>query len=278
MSLQILVPLHTYPDGNAGTIALHTAAVAQYLAAEVHALVLNADFPHVSSVLGNMLIDVPALTRGAKAHCRERGLALIQALQTALQAQAINLRITQRECMAGAAGKVIVGFSPYHDLVLVGIRAGDTTQQASAETILFGGGRPVLLVPEEAPVSAFGHVMIAWDGSRAATRALADARDFLTRAQSVAIVSATGEKTLPDKNPGIRLAEYLAQHGIRASVSQVELDGHPIAEVLQRYARESGAGLLVMGGFAHSRMRDFVLGSATGGVLQDLRLPVLLSH
>ncbi|MGL6069905.1 universal stress protein [Craterilacuibacter sp.] len=278
MSLQILVPLHTYPDGNAGTIALHVAAVARYLAAEVHALVLNADFPPVSSVLGNMLIDVPALTRGAKANCRARGLVLIEAMQAELEAQAILLRTTQRECMAGAAGNVVNGFAPYHDLVLVGIRAGEGMQQATAETVIFSAGRPVLLVPEVAPVTAFGHVMIAWDGSRAATRAVADARDFLARAQSVSIVSATGDKALPDKNPGMRLAEYLAQHGIPASVSQVALDGHPIAEVLQRHARESGAGLLVMGGFAHSRMRDFVLGGATAGVLQDLQLPVLLSH
>ena len=70
MTLQILVPLHTYPDGNADNIALHAAAIARHLNADVHALVLIADSPRVSSALGNMIIDVPALIGDAKAKCR----------------------------------------------------------------------------------------------------------------------------------------------------------------------------------------------------------------
>jgi len=65
---------------------------------------------------------------------------------------------------------------------------------------------------------------------------------------------------------------------VEATVARVQSRGRPIAETLQEHAQEIGAGLLVMGGFGHSRMRDFVLGGATGGILKDLRLPVLLSH
>ncbi len=160
----------------------------------------------------------------------------------------------------------------------MGIGASDVTTQATAEAVIFGSGKPTLLVPEDIPTSKFGHVMIGWDGSRVAARAVADARDLLQRAQSVTIASVIDEKAFADEDTGRRLAEYLARGGITAAVARVQGGGRPIAETLQQHAQEIGAGILVMGGFAHSRLRDFVLGGATSGVLRNLQLPVLLSH
>ena len=278
MTLQILVPLHTYPDGNADNIAHHAAAIVRHLNADVHALVLIADFPRVSSALANMLLDVPALIGDAKAKCRERGSAIIKAMEREMEPLGIRLRTGKIECFPSAAGDVVTSLARYHDLALVGIGASDVTPRATAEAAIFGSGRPALLVPEDAPVGVFGHVMIAWDGSRVAARAVSDAGDFLQRAQTVTIASVTDEKALPDEDPGSRLAEYVSRHDIQATVARVQSRGRPIAETLQKHAQEIGAGLLVMGGFGHSRMRDFVLGGATGGILKDLRLPVLLSH
>lgn len=182
------------------------------------------------------------------------------------------------ECFPGATGDAVNGFARYHDLVLVGIGASDVMPQATAEAAIFGSVKPTLLVPEDAPPATFEHIMIAWDGSRVAARAVSDARNFLQRAQTITIVSVTDEKALPDQEPGSRLAEYLSRHDIHATVARVQSRGRPIAETLQEHAREIGAGMLVMGGFGHSRMRDFVLGGATNGILKNLRLPALLSH
>lgn len=278
MTLQILVPLHTYPDGNSDNIALHAAAIARHLNADVHALVLIVDFPRFSSPLGNLLIDVPALIGEVKAKCRERGSAIIKAMEREMGPLGIRLRTSKIECFSSAGGGVVTSLARYHDLVLVGIGTSDVTPQATAEAAIFGSGRPTLLVPEDTPVAAFGHVMIAWDGSRVAARAVSDARDFLQRAQTVTIVSVTDEKALPDEDPGSQLAEYLSRHDIEATVARAQSRGRPIAETLQEHAHEIGADLLVMGGFGHSRIRDFVLGGATGGILKDLRLTVLLSH
>lgn len=278
MKSDILVPIHTYPDGNAESIALHAAGIAQHLTASVHALVLNADFPGVSSSLGNMLIDVPELIGGAKARCRERGAAVVLALETELGALGIPLRTSHLECFPGAVGDTVSSLARYHDFVLVGIGASDVTTQATAEAVIFASGRPTLLIPEDAPTSTFTHVMIGWDGSRFATRAVSDARDLLQLAQAVTIASVTDEKSFADEDAGRQLAEYLARHCIQATVARVQSRGRPIAQTLQEHAQEIGAGILVMGGFAHSRMRDFVLGGATNGILRNLQLPVLLSH
>ena len=80
MTLQILVPLHTYPDGNSVNIAAHAVAVARYLKADVHGLVLNATFPPATSIMGEMIINVDSMMREVTAKCQIRGTALVQAL------------------------------------------------------------------------------------------------------------------------------------------------------------------------------------------------------
>lgn len=276
--LNILAVIQTYPDGNAPPFASHVTAIARHLTAEVHALVAQADFPPVFSPLGNTLIDMPGLIAGAKAQCRERGEEVIQALSTQLTSLAIPLRTTQFECLPGAEGDIVASIARYHDLALLGIKRGDVTQQATAEAVIFGSGKPTLLVPEESPPATFRHVMVAWDGSRVAARAVSDAREFLQRAQVVTIASVTNEKALPGQEEASRLAKYLAGCGVVAEVAFVQSLDRPISEALQQHARQIGADLIVMGGFAHSRVRDFVLGGATSGILKNLQLSVLLSH
>ena len=88
----------------------------------------------------------------------------------------------------------------------------------------------------------------------------------------------TDEKILPVENPALQLIDYLDLHNINAVVALVQAQGRPIARALQDQALEIGADMMVMGAFGHSRMRDFVMGGATAGILRDLELPVLLSH
>lgn len=278
MKLQVLVPVHTYPEGNADAIALHAAAVARHLDADIDALIFAVDFPRVSSPLGNMLVDVPAMIGEAKAKCRARGAALVQMLESETGSHGIPFRTTELECTTTEFGDTVAIHARYHDLVVVGLGPDDPLPRATAEAAIFGSGRPVLLVPERRSAGEFNHVMIAWDGSRVAARAVADAREFLHRAQAVTIVSVVDEKALPAEDPAGRLAQYLSRRDIQASAVHLQGGDRPIAQVLQEHAREVGADILVMGAFGHSRVRNFVLGGATKGILEDLQLSVLLSH
>lgn len=278
MPTQILVPLHTYPDGTSANIAAHVSAVARHLGAEVHGLVLNATFPPVSSLLGNMLINVDGMVHEVTTRCHARGAALELAMQAALEPVGIVFHCTQLDCVMGTLGSAAETYARYCDLIVTGLSGDDVSMESTAETLVFGSGRPTLLVPQDAAPSPFQHAMIAWDGSRVATRAVADARDFLRLAITVTIAVVTDEKTLPEENPGLKLADYLAHHGITAPVALVQARQRPIARALQDHALEIGADFMVMGAFGHSRMRDFVMGGATAGILRDLKLPVLLSH
>jgi nucleotide-binding universal stress UspA family protein len=278
MTTQILVPLHTYPDGNSANISHHVRSVARHLGGAVHALLLNADFPPIGSPLANLILDAAALVEGAKAQSRKNGEALLNDVRSELEQHKIDLRCTQAEYFPTELTDTVTDIARYHDLTILGIGNHDAALRGTAEEVIFAAGKPVLLVPEDLESKSYDHVVIAWDGSRVAARAIGDAWPFLAKATAISILSVTDEKALPRRDVGARLADYLDKHGMSATVSNIATEDRPIAETLQTHALGIGAGMLVMGGFGHSRMRDFVLGGATSGILRDLKLPALISH
>ena len=152
------------------------------------------------------------------------------------------------------------------------------------EVALFESGRPVLLRAGDL-TRLNSSIVIAWDGSQAAARAVAGAQGFITRAGMVTILIAQGDNT-PDAaiagRPHPRsehLAKHLAWHGVKASVLTVKQDGRSVGETLAAAATEMNAGLLVMGGYGHSRLREIILGGATRYMLNHpIDCPVLLAH
>jgi nucleotide-binding universal stress UspA family protein len=154
------------------------------------------------------------------------------------------------------------------------------------EVALFESGRPVLLRPGDL-TEINSSIVIAWDGSQAAARAVAGAQDFITRAGMVTILMVEGDREdAPEAAVAGRphprsehLAKHLAWHGVKASVLTVKQDGRSVGEALAAAAVEMNAGLLVMGGYGHSRLREIVLGGATRYMLNHpINCPVLLAH
>jgi nucleotide-binding universal stress UspA family protein len=147
------------------------------------------------------------------------------------------------------------------------------------EAALFDGGRPVLIVPYiQRGEPAFRRVMIAWDYSRAAARALHDALPLLRKADVVEVVMVEKRRAADQDVPGADVGAHLARHGLRVDVHRVPGEDIAIAEAILSYASDAGADLLVMGGYEHSRLREFLLGGATRGVLEAMTIPVLMSH
>ena len=130
-------------------------------------------------------------------------------------------------------------------------------------------------------------VVIAWDGSLAAVRAVAGAQDFIARAGMVTIVIVEGDREDASETPIVgrphprseRLARHLAWHGVKVSVRTVKQDSRSVGETLATAAMELSAGLLVMGGYGQSRLREIILGGATRYMLNHpINCPVLLAH
>ena len=120
--------------------------------------------------------------------------------------------------------------------------------------------------------------MIAWDYSRVAARAVGDAMPLLTKAKRVHIVTVTDDKELRPRMDAHELARHLARHGVAVVIDQALRGNMSIGDALFRQAAAINADLMVMGGFGHSRLRDFILGGATQQILTWAPLPILMSH
>ncbi|WP_245494273.1 universal stress protein [Mesorhizobium sp. M4B.F.Ca.ET.017.02.2.1] len=278
MKPMVSLSLATYPEANTPKTASNAVAVARRIGATLHAVAINVDIPDVSNALSSFLLDLPNKIREAEATSRKFGKNLLETVaKEALQG---GVRLTTQELTAPPAliGDTAAEQCRYFDICLVGWAPDNHTARMTAEAVVFGSGRPTLLLPDATDVGALDHVVIAWDGSRVAARAVADARPFLELATMITVLTVTDEKPLPGQDIGERLAQGLRTRGLVAEAASIQAGARSIATAIQEYALEIGGKLLVMGGYGHSRVRDFVLGGATEGILSDLRLPILLSH
>jgi nucleotide-binding universal stress UspA family protein len=180
---------------------------------------------------------------------------------------------------AGSSAEIVPEEARLADLVVLAKDEADGgVVTSTVEAVLFGSGRPLLLAPKSEPATVGTSVAIAWDGGRAASRAVAAAMPLLHNAGRVVILSgdhpALGRASDPD-----RLAESLACHGIPAVNHAVTADGQHMSKALMRSAVETGCDMLVMGAYGHSRFREMVLGGVTRGVLDvPADLPILMAH
>jgi nucleotide-binding universal stress UspA family protein len=147
--------------------------------------------------------------------------------------------------------------------------------------IVLSAGRPTLIVPYVGARATLGqNVLVAWDGGREASRALADAMPILAKAQEVTVMSihAGPEESAADASSRSRLAAHLDSHGIDAQIHDDDIADMSVGDFLLSRAADLGIDLIVMGAYAHTRLRDLVLGGVTRTMLQSMTVPVLMSH
>ncbi len=147
------------------------------------------------------------------------------------------------------------------------------------EAALFESGRPVVVVPYiQKQGLSLNRVLIAWNSSRNAARAIADAMPFLARSKAVELVIVANRAGEPDEIPGVDFGEHLARHGLKVEVKRLVAPDVDVTNTILSYAADCSADFLVMGGYGHSRLREFVLGGATAGIISSMTVPVLMAH
>jgi len=182
--------------------------------------------------------------------------------------------------LAGAADR-LARMARCFDLAIVGQGQSEmsTMEHIIGEAVLFDSGRPMIMVPyiQMAPFK-IDNVMICWDGSRAAARAVADAIPILSKSSHVEIVSVTNEPGKQDEIEGADIGRHLARHGLKVDVHRISGGDIDVGDALLSDAADSSADFMVMGGYGHSRLREFVLGGVTRLIFKSMTVPVLLSH
>ncbi len=188
--------------------------------------------------------------------------------------------LTITASLAGA-GQQFGRIARRFDLAVVGQAEPQTgtVEDIIAETTLFESGRPMIIVPyiQKAPLK-LDSVMVCWDGSRQAARAIGDAMPLLAKAGRVAVVIIANEPGKQDEIEGADMAQHLARHGLKVEVQRIPGGDMDVADALLSHAADSGADFMVMGGYGHSRLREFVLGGVTRSILRSMTVPALMAH
>jgi len=277
MAFDFIVPISTFPDATPKAGLRRALDLAATLGGKVTALVHEVDVPPLHNFLTEMVLDVSVMAAEAEATSRARGAALSGELGQL--AAFFRLPFTARtvRCRTELAPVEIARAARTCDYTLLVLDPHSAEQAAMAEGVIFGAGGPAILFP---PVDVPAHlltVVIAWDGSRAAARAVRDAMPVLRLARHVSVATFE-EEDKPAAATVVEVQRFLGGHGIEARHVTGTPGAAPLGEVIQDLALGEDAGLLVMGAYGHTRMREFVLGGATRSVLAGVRLPVLMSH
>ncbi len=179
-------------------------------------------------------------------------------------------------------GDDLVLNSLHADLVVAGGGSGNggLPNGWSAETLLLATGVPCILLPESWNGSAAAeHVVVAWNASRQARRAIADALPLLVTAKSVTVLLVDAKKnSRHGEEPGADIAHYLSRHGVKVAVEQAASNGAPVAGVILDRARQHAADLVVIGAYSHARAAQMVVGGVTRSLLREATLPLLIAH
>jgi nucleotide-binding universal stress UspA family protein len=205
-----------------------------------------------------------------------RAEQLAQSIERSARANGVRLTTIVASDPFDAIMSHLVAIGRLHDISL--IRQNAHTSQATIEALLFETGRPCLLCPETvaAPLD-LSRVLIGWDGSLQASRTVFKALPLLAAAKSVEVVTVTGEKPIDAFCQAADLARLLSEHGI--TVGTIDLpNAYSTGTMLLDHARTIDATVLMMGAYAHSRLRQFFFGGATSTVLADAKLPILMGH
>jgi len=277
----MLLALTTYPQPTPVAAVDDAVAIAAAMGGRLSAIACSIKMRPPGNFLTNAVTDIRAVIATESKKSADNAEALLAAFQSAAEKNGVLQDRIAEECLASEAPAVLVDYARLYDLTIVPVPTGDFVDQWYAESIIFGSGRPTMVLPHErrrAAAFTLGTAVVAWDSSRPAARAIADALPLLRQMKRVHVLTVTREKVITTRRSGAELAKHLARQGVEIVFDEVDAAGRKIGAVLEAQIAACNADLLVMGAYGHSRLREFVLGGATKSMLERAPIPVLMSH
>ena len=281
----LLLQISSYPEASPESVIAQGVEFAAALQAEITALAFEYTMDVPYSPMDGMFLNVAGMVAAETQKSLVNAKAALKSFQTmALERGVMHGQIIER-CSSRMLPDAVTDHARLRDLTLIPARGMGDFQQSVAEKVIFESGRPVVILPEP-PATAtvkprslsLERVGIAWDFSRPAARAVADAMPILIQAEVVRVVIVSNEKTIATRRSLADLERHLGLHGIDVAVDDENDAGRSIGETLAQYADAFTLDLLVMGAYGHSRFRDFLLGGATQSMTASPALPIFLSH
>jgi len=247
-----------------------------------NAHVLGIAFSYEPVVPGSVMGAIPPeFIETQRAESDNRARAAVARFEDAAKRAGISAETRVLNASVSGAADRLGRIARRFDIAVVGQpeREKAMPEDVVDEGVLFESGRPIIFVPFiQRDGIKLERVMVCWDGSRAATRAVADSLMFLKRAKAVEVVMVSHSQARTGELPGVDLGQHLARHGLKVDVKRITSPDIDVPSTILSYASDCGADMIVMGGYGHSRLREFVLGGVTRSLLESMTLPVLMSH
>ncbi len=277
----VLLTLTTYPYPTPVDVIDQAINFTIALEARLSAIACAVEVRAPGNVLANSLLGLSAMAAAETQRSAEQAQALLVAFESSAKKRGVFQGRILENCLVSEVPSLLTEYARLKDLTIVPVPEGEGFDQWYAESIIFGSGRPALVMPQtQKNLGDFSldTVVVAWDHSRPAARALADALPILKKAKKTFVLTVTNEKSLESGRPDAELIEHLQFHGVDVVQDTVDAENRSIGEVLRSSVVSRQADLLVMGAFGHSRIRDFVLGGATKSMIAQPPVPIFLSH
>ena len=232
----------------------------------------------VGMLVGSGGAAIAAVVEAEQERAQERADAAISVFEVEAKLAEIAYGIRSFAAIPAEAGEAIGALARLYDMTIVlqPDSSNSSYDNDVPQAILFNSGGPMLMVPyiHKGPLDTH-HVGIAWDGSRLAARALRDAMPFLMGAKAVTVIAVNEQASEASSD---QLVGHLARRGIAARVQRLAVERGDVQAAILSIAAESDMGLLVMGGYGHSRLHERILGGVTRGMFESMTVPVLMSH
>jgi nucleotide-binding universal stress UspA family protein len=231
-----------------------------------------------ATITGTIPVDIIESQRTENARAAQEA---IDRFQAAAQRAGIAAETRLLDGTLSGSADTFARLARRFDLAILGQaeRGKTAAEDLMIEGALFGSGRPVVVVPyiQKEPLR-LDRVIVCWDGGRPAARAIGDALPFLAKAGKVDVVIVASEPGKGDEMTGANIGRHLARHAIDVEIKRITTRDVDVASAILSYAADVSATFLVMGGYGHSRLREFILGGATRGILRAMTVPALMSH
>jgi nucleotide-binding universal stress UspA family protein len=271
--------LHLPADIKQEAAANYAISVAGAFGAHLVAMTFAYDAVLSATVMGDALpVD---FINAQRALAEEAANAAAIKLSETARRSGTSVETQVETTSFGAAADIFGQFARRFDLSIVGQADPDVVgpQNLIIEAALFQSGRPVVVVPYIQKTGlTLDRVLVCWDGGCQAARAIADALPFLHRAKAIEVLIVATEPLKSDDLPGADIARHLARHDLKVDLKRIVRPGTDVTDAILSYASDVSSDFIVMGGYGHSRLREFILGGATRGLLSSMTTPTLMSH
>ena len=278
--VDLLLHIESYPDPTPDEAIDRAVGFAATIGAKLSAIATHVDIRTPRSKLADCVVGLSRMAETAEAESLATSRQKLEHFKAmATDAGVLGEPLLERVDLF-EGGECVTRHARTRDLCLVALTAPPSAEGSVAEAVIFGSGRPALVFEPSAGLSGgdLRRIVVAWDGSRCAARAVADALPLLTQAAEVWVLAVLNEKTGLGAGRTADLVRHLAAHGVHAVADEIDAGGRSIGEVLDSYLDRKDADLLVMGAYGHSRLREFILGGATEHMLREPKVPLLLAH